>query len=111
MKRYPSSGDPVGLFLLACDFQKMWMASGQTIWSRMAQALMGSMTQNEWTSMWAEKQVAFTQSWAQAAGASMTGKPTLNVMHAALAPVSKKAVANASRLRSKRQRRGSGAQS
>lgn len=68
---------------------------------------MGSMTQSEWASMWGEKQVAFALSFEQAAMAMSTGKPALNVMRAALAPVSKKAVANAHRLRSKGQLRGS----
>lgn len=79
--------------------QKLAMAATETIWHRTTQMALGQMSPTENMAMWLEKPTAMAVGFEKASLAAIAGKSPLNVMQAALEPMTKKATSNAKRLR------------
>ena len=79
--------------------QKLVMAASETIWHRSLQLASGQMSLVEGTAMWWEKPTAIAAGLEKATLAAAAGRSAPQVMQAALEPMTKKASANAKRLR------------
>jgi len=92
--------NPLHYMEFAFQQQKLAMAAAETIWHRSMQMAAGEMSMVENASMWFEKPTAMATGMEKAAVAAVAGKSPAQVMHAAMEPMTKKASANAKRLRS-----------
>ena len=79
--------------------QNLAMAATETIWHRSMQLASGQMSLVEGTAMWWEKPTAIAAGFEKAATAAIAGHSAPRVVQAALDPMTKKASANAKRLR------------
>ncbi len=91
--------NPFDYVSLAFQQQKLAMASVETVWHRSSQMAAGTMTPSESVTMWAEKPTALAKGFERASIAAVAGKSPVQVMHAAMAPMTAKARSNARRLR------------
>lgn len=96
------SYDPVALLRLAFEQQQMMLSAWQTIWWRTAMAMAGTMTQREFTAMWREKPVAFSEAARRSTSAAMRGKSPEEIARQALRPLAAKSKSNARRLARKK---------
>ena len=93
---YPTPTDHIDMMI---EQQKLMMAAAETIWHRSMQIASGKMTAIENASMWMEKPTAMITGMENATLAAVSGKAPIEIMRAAMAPMTAKASANARRLR------------
>jgi len=99
MSRRPNPLNSFDFIDAAFQQQKLAMAAAETIWHRSVQLASGQMSLVEGTAMLWEKPTAVAAGFEKAATAAIAGQSAPKVMQAALDPMTKKASANARRLR------------
>ncbi len=99
MKRRLNALNPLDYLDFAFEMQKLTIAASETVWHRSVKISMGTMTPLENASMWMEKPTAVASGMQDATLAAISGKSPAQVMQAAVHPMTKKASANAKRLR------------
>lgn len=99
MPGHPNFPTPLDFMDFALQQQRLTMDAAETIWHRSTQIALGKMSPVENMSMWMEKPTAMARGFEKAAVAAVAGKSPAQIMHAAMAPMTAKASANAKRLR------------
>jgi len=99
LKRSQNPLNPVDYVNYAFEIHRLSLAASETIWHRSMQMVTGRMTPIENASMWVEKPKALFESLEKSTIAAVSGSSPAQIMQAAAEPLTKKATANAKRLR------------
>ena len=99
MQRRFNPMNPFDYIDLGLQQQKLGLAAAETIWRRSSLYSRGALTPVETMTMMFEKPTAMAKGMENAAKAAASGKTPVQIVNAALAPMTAKASSNAKRLR------------